>query len=216
MASKSERRANLAQKYNMQVREIRPGQTEEAYFRQLAKAADQRLLRLERLADQEGFEPVLNYAYQSAMYNIKRMTGNPNATRFNVTLQKNKDGSIDKAALHARINAVKKFLESPTSTKTGILKVYKKRADTINERYGTDFTWEELASYHEKARYAKVDTRQIGSDVILKAVALIREYSTPEELRKAAESNPKITADKVVYEVALKLLEDGLTFEDFV
>lgn len=214
--ARNKSRAQIAREYGTEIREIRPGETEEAYFKQLAKAADQRLLRLEKLAGQEGFEPVLNYAYQSAMYNIKTMTGNPNATRFNVTLQKNKDGSVNKVALHARINAVKQFLEAPTSMKSGILKVYKGRADTINQRYGTDFTWKELASYFEKARYAKKDLEGIGSDVILKAVSQIRNKTSPEDVKKAASQNQKTAGDKVVNEVAEKLLQEGITFEDFV
>lgn len=216
MARRSKSRAQIAREYGTTIRDIRPGETEEAYFKQLAKAADQRLLRLEELAKQEGFEPVMDYAYQGAMYNIQRMRNDPNAKRFNVALPKNKDGSINKAALHARINAVKQFLESPTSMKSGILKVYKRRADKMNKDMGTDFTWQELASYFEKERYAKEDLDAIASDVILKAVSRIRNIKKPEDIKKTANSNQKTTGDKVVDEVAEKLLKQGLTFDDFI
>ena len=51
-------------------------------YRELAKKADQRLLRLERLSKQKHFKHVKEWAYQNAMKSIHVWDGK-NATRFN-------------------------------------------------------------------------------------------------------------------------------------
>lgn len=207
-------RAEIAQQYKTTVPEQKPGQSDVAYFKQLAKRADQRLVRLEQLAGQKNFEGVLNYAYKSAIKDIRQLTGNRDATRFNVALQKTKSGEINKSLLHAKINAVKRFLESPTSMKSKIIETYKKRADTINDKYGTNFTWQELGRFWESAGYEK-QRKDYGSDVILKSVGKMKEEVKPENIRKGAEQNVRVSDDAVVSDVVKAFKASGLTLKDF-
>lgn len=207
-------RQQISQEYGTQAPAIKPGQSEEAYFRMLAKRADQRLVRLERLAEQQNFEGVLSYAYKGAMKDIRQLTGNREATRFNVALQKTKSGDINKALLHAKINAVKRFLESPTSMKSTILESYKKRADTINRKYGTNLNWQQLGRFWESAGYQKM-LKTYGSDVILKAIGQKQKSAKPDDIKKGAEQNVRVPEDAVVKEVEKAMTDSQLTLKDF-
>ena len=198
-----------------EVRDIRPGETDEHYFKELAKRADQRMREIERLQDTEHYKGAVGYAYKSAVYDIQAITNNPNAKRFDISLKKNADGSVNKTDYHQKLNAVKRFLEAPTSTKTGITQMYKKRADTINQKYGTSFTWKELANYWEKAGAEKVG-RAFGSDVMLKAVDRLKREARPKDVKKANRQNRKVNDSEVVQEVAEQIKEAGLTFNDLI
>ena len=194
-------RKATARKYDMNVREQRAGESDLAYFRSLAKMADSRLKRLESYKDDENFKGVLQYAYSNAMYDIRALTGDPEATRFNRVPAKNKDGSINQRSLHAKINAVKRFLESPTSTKTGVTKVYKQRADTVNRRYGTNFSWQELAAYYSKASNEAFDN-EYGSKTMVRVLGAMRRIGDdPERIAAAAAGDFKISDDEKVWRI---------------
>lgn len=210
-------RAEIAQFYRTQVSPQNPGESDVAYYKRLAKQADQRLLRLERLAEkhEKGFEGVKSYAYKAAMKDIQLLTGNRDATRFNVMTKKTKAGEVNKALLHAKLNAVKRFLESPTSMKSKIIETYKERADTINEKQGTNFTWQELARIFESAAYSKLRRDEKGSDVILKAIYKMKTEMKPDQMKKALDQNIKVSDDKIVEETEKAMKAEQLTLKDF-
>ena len=201
----------------MSVRPKKPGESDESYYRYLAKQADQRLVRLEKYANESGYENVLKYAYNRAIYDIRHLTGDLDSSRFSRVPVRNKDGSISKRNLQARINAVTKFLESPTSTKRGVQQVYKKRAETLNERYGVGLSWQQLASYFEKGSNDKLDRIAGGSKTTLRVVGALYHFgSDPEQIQKAIDGEVKISNDEAVNEIAVSLLEQGLTIEDLI
>ena len=116
-------------------KEIRSLPEYQEYMR-LAHRADQRMLRLERLSTQEYYTGVLTYGYKYAEKTIKDLQG---GKRFrSVTIRNEED-------LRNAMAGVKKFLEAPSSTKQSIKRTYQKRADTINEKFGTDLTWQQMA-----------------------------------------------------------------------
>ncbi len=211
--STNDKRKETAARYDMSVRAQRAGESDLAYFKALAKQADQRLVRLERYAGDKNYKNILSYAYEAAMYDIRALTGDPDATRFNRVPAKTKSGAVNQQNLRAKINAVKRFLESPTSTKQGITKVYKQRADTINKRYGTDLTWQEMANYYSSSMAEKIENEYKASKSIVRALGALRRIGDdPETIRKAIEGDIKIANDAVVDEIARTLLEQGYTF----
>lgn len=110
-------------------------------YHKLAKKADRRMRELEKLADTtEGFKPAVKWAYQRAARDIESMFGSSKKPRFDRMLP-----DMNKTQIISAINNVKTFLDSPSSTKRGIINVYKKRVDTINRIYGTSFTWSSFA-----------------------------------------------------------------------
>lgn len=145
----------------------KPDETLEHYYRRLAKTADQRLVRLERASKEKYYEPATDWAYASAMRDIHTWNGQT-ASRFNTAPPTNHEKLV------AKINDIKKFLESPTSTKTGIKNVYIKKVNTFNERYGTDLTWDELAKYYDR-RVADRMSAKFGSKTALKIIGRIQD-----------------------------------------
>ena len=209
-------RKDIASRYDMGVRPQRPGESDLAYLKSLAKQADQRMVRLENLAKSgdKNFKDVLEWAYKGALHDIRALTNDPEATRFNRTIKrKTEKGEPYKQSLHARINAVKRFLESPSSMKSSIIKVYKKRADTINKRYDANLTWQEMANYYSSSTAEKIESEYKASKSIVRALgALKRLGEDPETIRKAIAGDIKVSKDAVVNEIAVNLLEQGLTF----
>ena len=208
--------SEIAADYDTKIRDIRPGETQEQYYRALAKAADTRLARLEQLQEKANYRGVLSYAYQNAMYDIREMRGDPNARRFNVAVKKNKDGTVNKTDLHRKINAVKRFLESPTSMKSKIDVIYKRRAEKLNEKFGTNFDWKDLGRFFESKAYATQMAKYKGaSDKILKSVGSIEKKYGRKDIEKGIDQNVKISDDEVIDEMAKDMIASGLSAKDF-
>ena len=151
--------------------EQRPGETLERYYRRLAKTADQRLVRLESYEHDKYYKPATQWAYARAQHDIRKWTGQgPGAKhlRFNTAPPDTQEKLISK------INDIKSFLSSPTSTKKGITDVYKKRADTVNKKYGTSFTWQQLAKFYDSGQ-AELWDQYFGSKTAFKTIAEIQK-----------------------------------------
>lgn len=125
--------------------EQKPFETAEAYYKRLAKVADQRLVRLEKLSTEKGFKSVKDWAYATAQKDIRKYT--PDGTRFNV--------KVNVKDIPDRITDIKRFLEKPSSNKRDIVKFYKKRAASLNKSQSTNFTWEQLADFFENKKNEK-------------------------------------------------------------
>lgn len=156
-------------RYNIEQKE---GESELAYYRRLAKAADQRLVRLEKLSHEKDFGAVNKYAYSRAMADIDIY--NPGGSRFNTKPPE------DRRQFKEKIMDMRHFLESPTSTKAGVVETYQKRTDSFNKRFGTNFTWQELATYMDKFPHGKM--KGFGYETSIKAIAQIRNRA--EDLKQ--------------------------------
>ena len=180
------------------------------YYTRLAKQSDQRLVRLEKLSTEPGYENITKWAYSQAQYDIKALFGD-DRTRFNVKPRKLKSGQYSEKQMQAAISSMKQFLLSPTSTKGGINKVYGERAKTINERYGTDFDWKELAQFFENTMDILLDL-QYGSKTKMRAIGTIQRHQwksvddVNDYVEYAKTHNMKVPDDEVV-NMAKKMLE---------
>lgn len=181
-------------------------------YRKLAKRADQRLVRLEALSRSAKYENVLKYAYRVAEKNIESYGYVKNRPRFNTKPPKNSN------TLQAKINDIKQFLESVSSTKRGIVSVYEKRAKTLNKNMklkGDDkFTWQELADFFQSKSYEKLAS-SFGSKTVFDTIGKIKKNLT--EIAKAIKENKKIkVADWKVNRTINKMIaENDLRLEDF-
>lgn len=144
------------------------------FFKSIAKAADQRLVNLERLSNKEGYENILSWAYKDAMREIRGIYGS-DARRFN------RVQPDDLRKVHKNIRRVLSFLEAPTSSKQGIDEVYGKRAATINSRYGTNVNWSNVGDIFNSRIYQKTDTKY-GSKTVLKAIGHLQ--ANQKEIKK--------------------------------
>ena len=147
-------------------------------YRTAAKAADQRLVRLEKAATEENYHVATKWAYAKAERYIKEWAG-PEATRFNT-----KPPESDQQ-LRQKIEDIRSFLEAPTSTKTGIRQVHQARANTLNERYGTNFKWNDVATFFESDLRNKME-RRMGSETMVRVMAYMQKNK--KQVVKAVES----------------------------
>lgn len=140
-----------AAEYKLKVFDIDPTKDLASEYKRLAKVADQRLVRIEGYRHEKGYEAVDKYAYNVAMRNIRQYSGE-GAKRFHTKMPDNPQ------TLEKKINDILLFLNSPTSTKKGIQKVYQQKADTFNKMYDADLTWQELSSLYSSKLWAKIDS----------------------------------------------------------
>ena len=164
-------------------------------YKRLADRADKRLLRLERLAakNDEKYKNVLAYAYNKAQKAIEHWDGK----KFDKPRFARKTPKTDEE-LAMKIKDIQEFLSMNTSTKSGIDKVYKKRADSLNAKFGTDFTWQDWARFGSRGYWDRTDGRFTYNEMIKVAKVqkqkadMIKAYNkfkkhfnmTPNEYRK--------------------------------
>lgn len=185
------------------------GETDRAYYVRLAKQADQRLVRLEKLSEEKGYEAVTSYAYATAMNDLK----NFGQTRFNAKVP---DPSTEEGAylFREKLAAVKEFLRAPSSTKSGIKSVYADKVNTINERYGTDFTWEDMADFFNTGYAQKLFNELKASKTIMKAIGVIQHNL--KEIKEGIDGNLNLNGvDEPTKEMVIRILRRKKTSEAF-
>lgn len=192
----------------------RSGESDEAYYKRLAAIADRRLERLETNVYKGDLFNALtvNSAYHNAVEDIQAFTGDESAMRFRRALVKNADGSLNKKNLHMRLNAVKRFIESPSSTVTGHKKVIKTRTNSLNKNMGTKFTPQQAESIFTNSRWKDMSNKY-GSKTVLKAIGEINKMPNKEDLEKLADKDIYVSDDDVINEVSKELIKEGFTLD---
>lgn len=179
-------------------------------YRTAAKAADQRLVRLERLTQEENFKIADKWAYARAQRDIEQWSGE-GATRFNTAPPKSA------AALRAKIEDIRHFLTSPTSTKTGIKQVYIDKAKKINDKYGTSLKWDQVGKVFESDLWRSLD-KKFGSKTAVKVLGRVQKYKDKKKLLKAVEqadtSDLRVPDDQVGRAVKEALEKHGKDIVD--
>ena len=179
----------------------------EKVYRTLAKSADQRLVRLEQYSKDKSFKVATKWAYARANHDIEVWSGKE-AKRFN-TAPPESD-----TELLSKIQDIKHFLESPTSTKKGIIEVYKKRADSINKTMRKDdpnwkdLTWKDMAQYFDSKLHEKLD-KKYGSKTALQVYANIKsnQKEIVEDIKTKKDIHIKVE-DEVLQDVINNALKD--------
>lgn len=208
-------RKKAAQEKRMQIYNIKPagpkpGETLEQTHRRLAKQADQRLVRLEKLAEKEGYEGALTYAYGLAVKDAEHFGSTSEKKRFNIAPPKNKK------QLQAKINDMIRFLNSPTSTKGGIDKVYKKRTATINEKMGTNYTWQELGRFWESKKDSFKE--KWDSSLILKSIGRLQKHADTikAEIEEFGKKHEVLSEDGINDAIYKMVKANGINATAFV
>ena len=140
-------------------------------YRKLAKRADQRLVRVEKLSTQKDFKQVKQWAYKNAVTDALEWGASPDRPRFNI---KPPSSTI---SLKAKIQDIKNFLEKPTSTRSGIIDVYEQKAHTLNEKYkeyGLNLNWSDVGTFFESSLYKKL-SKKYSSGTVIRAIATIKK-----------------------------------------
>lgn len=195
-------------------------------YRQKAKKADQRLVRLEALAYDKHFAGLLEFAYARAINDIQSWGGNK---RFNTA----PPTTVTK--IEAKIADIDTFLAKATSNKRDIMRFYNKRAKTMTDRYGkkvgVEFTWQEIANFYERAEALNIDTKK-ASKTLVRALAVIKkaqsdnkdseqvakddEEALAKQIKDISEQIERVDASQVVKRKALALIKQGYTYDDLM
>lgn len=203
MASKETTQKRLTQKDKLR-----------SEYKRLAKAADRKLRELKKISEEQDFKDATNWAYAKAMQDIEHRWGE-GETRFDKRLPK--DWKM--TSMIAAINEVKTFLASPTSSKRGIINVYKKRIETLKNardesgelRYpGLNITWQQAAKLFENGTFDKLLSKYTSDETWIQ---VSKRMKRSKELMKAIkEADTKIVKDASevsLYEQLVKLVNDG-------
>ena len=189
-------------------------------YRQLAKRADQQLVRLEALSHEKHFEGVLEYAYKGAIRDIKSWGGD---RRFNTA------PPVKLTELQAKISDIKKFSDKTTSQKRKIVKFYQSRADTFNKgrvkngqtlggfgkEFDVEFTWEDIANYYEDKKGQR-EAVKLSSKTEVRALAVLKKLSTDKQIQEIGDTKERIQKitghDKILAKEVERLLNQGLDY----
>ncbi|MBO4695596.1 MAG: hypothetical protein J5656_06775 [Clostridia bacterium] len=164
-----------------------------AEYRKLADRADKRMLRLERLAKADPeFANVTDYAYKKAQEDAIKWGSKASAekgARFAINPPKTAK------EINAKMKDIRAFLDKPTSTKSGIVKSYKKRAEGLNKllpKGEEKLTWQEYRKFFKDANAKNMDSR-FGYRTLTKAFSMAKKLS-----KKAKEEKDKKVLNQIL------------------
>lgn len=187
-----------------------------AEYKAIAKRADRRLRNLEKAASARPYyKTATEWAYARAMKDIESRFGE-GVTRFDRKLP----AKATRLQIIAAISDVQTFIDAPTSSLSGIKNVYEKRTKTINEKYGTDFKWEDLADLLSSGQYDKL-ANTYGSQTTWKTIGEMqkKKKEIAEEMNLININHKRISSkdeSAINKEIVKRLSENGLTLEGLI
>lgn len=193
------RKSNRKYEYTSNVYDVeqRPWESEIDYYYRLARVADARMRAIEQLRWQKGFHGVNKFAYQTALNDLEIFGG---GKRFN------RKPPQDRRLFKEKIMAMRHFIESPTSTKRGIIETYQRRVDTMNKNFGTNLTWRDLADFFGRQKADQLFAN-VGSRTAMRAIGVI-QYSE-STLAHMVQNNRSITLpDEIEIDTALDIIRN--------
>lgn len=176
---------------------------EKEYLRK-AKIADQRLRALEKYEHEVNFETATKWAYARARRDIQSWGGSNRFGTSKKTIKK-----LTTEELTMKLADVETFLNSKSSTKSGIKEIYVNRANTFNKKYGTNVSWQEFANFIKSDSYDKIDA-MFGSETIMETFHKSKDLTKEEAeeiVKKGNKSDKRF--DPLERQVMKELLKDG-------
>ena len=184
----------------------------EADVKPMLREANMKLLNIEQLAKQEGFEGIKDFAYYNAMREIRKIRGEE-FKRFN--LPKNTH------QLEKTKRALESFLGATTSTKKGIVSVFEKNAASLNEKFGSDYSWQQMGQFLKSAGFEQLKAEYDSETAIimLKALYNNRDLSKEEfkeqlEKHQIKEKYQGKGLDEVNSDLLAEFVETDLSWEE--
>ena len=143
-------------------------------YNKLAKKADRYMRELERFSRYEEYKDITKYAYRKAADMIKTWTP-PDKMYEGRAPRWQRNTPMDTRSLKAKIKDIDAFLHMKSATITGVKEIYKNRTEAINKKYGTNFTWQQLAHFFEDGGLADKAFDKYGSATVLLAYGKIQK-----------------------------------------
>lgn len=188
-------------------------------YRILVQRADKRLERLEKYAKREKYSDILKGAYARAIRDIEVWNG---AGKKRFGMKK----ISDPEELQAKINDIKAFLRSDTSslqpgldTRGYAISVYEKMAETFNTNFGADLEWKEIGAYYESSKAKRIQAQLKSSKTIAIALGEFKRLNkknpnkTIKEWKKEIKENGNqiLSDDKAVARMMERIIKMGIS-----
>lgn len=175
-----------------------------ADYNKLTRLANDRLREIERRATTDGLTSLTQYAYKRAVHDLEGATRFPSKQRIE---------NLNYNAIVKRMNDMRRFLRSKSSTTRGVKTMYFQNASRFNQKYGTNFTQSQLAKFFDKdtGLYEKIKSKNPdwGSETVMKAIAQIRQNKDDVLEQMERENKNHIDTNSVkVNEVINELLSE--------
>ena len=178
----------------------------EKELKPLLQQANMKLLNLETLSKQKGFEGVKDFAYYNAMRDIRKIRGEE-FKRFNMPKNTHQ--------LEKTLRSVEKFLGSTTSTKKGIVDVYERNAASLNEKFGSDYSWEQMGQFLKAAGFEDLKKEYDSETAIIMIKALFENQNLSKQEFEEKLSNHQIKGlDEVDSDTLTDFVKTDLTWEE--
>lgn len=149
----------------------------------MLQEANMKLLNLETLSKEKGFEGVKDFAYYNAMRDIRALRGEE-YKRFNMPKNTHQ--------LEKTKRKIEKFLAAPSSTKAGIVDIYEKNAASLNEKFGSNYTWEQMGQFLKAASFDDIKKEYNSETAVIMLKALYENRNITKEQFEKKLSNHQI------------------------
>lgn len=178
----------------------------EKEIKPMLQEANMKLLNLETLSKKEGFEGVKDYAYYNAMRDIRSIRGEE-FKRFNMPKNTHQ--------LEKTKRSLEKFLGATTSTKKGIVGVYEKNAASLNEKFGSNYSWQQMGQFLKSAGFEKLKREYYSDTAIIMLKALFENQNLSKQEFEEKLSNHQIKGlDEVDSDTLTDFVKTELTWEE--
>ncbi len=172
----------------------------------MLKEANMKLLNIEMLAKQEGFEGIKDFAYYNAMRDIRKVRGEE-YKRFNIPKNTHQLEKVKRS--------LETFLGATTSTKKGIISVYEQNAATLNEKFGSNYSWQQMGQFLKAAKFEKLKSDYDSTRAIIMLKALYDNQNlSKKEFEKTISDHQIKGLDEVDSDTLTDFVKTELTWEE--
>lgn len=171
-------------------------------YKKMVQAANKRLYRIESdYAKRPGYQAMKEYAYAKAQQDIKAIWGPQK--RFGKAVP------TSYREYQKAYNALEDFMGAKTGTLSGVKGVYERRANTLNDKYGWGFSWQDLAKMFESGMYEKLKAKGYGSETTFKAIALMSREKNLKKFKDTTGSVKVTGGNRLVHKLVNEFLRDN-------
>lgn len=165
-----------------------------ADYDKMRRLANDRLRAIENAkTTKDGLENVLQYAYKRATHDLNGLTRFPSAKAIE---------ELGYNSIVGRLNAMRRFLMSESSTVRGVQNIYKRNAEAFNKNWKTNLTTTQLAKFFNKdtGLYEKLKNAGYGSETIMLAIAEIQadREEILDKIRETDKQHQVVSKDPLV------------------
>ena len=187
-------------------------------YARLSKKADARLRALEGASHWPRFKKILHFAYKKAKKAIEVWSPPPKGAkhwnpRFDTAAPPTLEG------LRSKMADIQAFLNAPSSTKSGIIAINKKRLASLHKNFtfSDEVSWQDMADFWASEMMDQFNPNEYNSDVVFYSIGVFKKNKdlSNEELKDMITNNPlkTLSDDEVLDEKVKQLIKLGYDYK---